>query len=218
MFQHNPANNYEYWKRRIGLDITHRCMLQCHMCQRARHGPNAYKNGNDLSIENFKKVCKSFTDIKFCGQVGDAIYHPKFHDLLDVAIDYDIKLRISTNGHGKKDSWWDKSFEKMNSIRHGWTFGLDGLPKDSSKYRINQDGEDVWRQMLRGVAAGNNIEWQYIVFSYNENNIDEAKKMAKDNGITFILLESGRWRSHDDPLKPSKHFLTDPMDKRLGIF
>ena len=185
---------------------------------RAVAGPKAYKNGRDLSINDFVKVCNNFTNVNMCGQIGDPIYHPKFHDLLDVAIDYNIDLQISTNGHGKKDSWWDLSFEKMNSLKHMWTFGLDGLPKDSSKYRINQDGEDVWRQMLRGVAAGNNIQWQYIVFNYNENDIDEAKKMAKDNGITFMLLESARWRSGDDPLKPSKYFLTKPFTKRGRVF
>ena len=46
--------------------------------------------------------------------------------------------------------------------------------------------------------------WQMIVFSYNEHNIDKCKKMAADNGVGFLLTESSRWSSDDDPLKPSR--------------
>jgi hypothetical protein len=61
--------------------------------------------------------------------------------------------------------------------------------------------------MVQGAAEGNNVYWQYIVFSYNENDIEEAEKMAIDNGITFMMTESSRWLSKDDPLRPSKHFV-----------
>lgn len=44
--------------------------------------------------------------------------------------------------------------------------------------------------------------WQYIVFSYNEDNIKEAHNMAKDIGAEFMLINSSRWISEDDPLRP----------------
>ena len=44
--------------------------------------------------------------------------------------------------------------------------------------------------------------WQYIVFRYNENDIEEAKNMALDNGMTFELNSSSRW-DENDPLKPT---------------
>ena len=91
--------------------------------------------------------------------------------------------------------------------KHRWIFGLDGLPKDSHKYRVNQNGNLVWEQMKIGAKNGNEIMWQYIVFSYNENDIEEAKSMAKDNNIIFRLIESSRWFGEDDSLRPSKHFI-----------
>ena len=48
--------------------------------------------------------------------------------------------------------------------------------------------------------------WQYIVFSYNEDNIEEAKKMARRAGVTFLLLQSSRWNSENDPLRPSEKY------------
>ena len=47
--------------------------------------------------------------------------------------------------------------------------------------------------------------WQFIIFNYNEDNIEEAKKMALENGLEFILVQSSRWRDDDgkpDPLRP----------------
>ena len=44
--------------------------------------------------------------------------------------------------------------------------------------------------------------WQYIVFSYNENHVEQAKKLAKENDIPFMRVLSSRWEGDDDPYKP----------------
>ena len=49
-------------------------------------------------------------------------------------------------------------------------------------------------------------------FKYNENDIEEATQLARDNNIKFMLLESSRWLGEDDPLRPSKHYI----DRTLG--
>ena len=46
--------------------------------------------------------------------------------------------------------------------------------------------------------------WQYIAFSYNEDHIEQAKKLAKENGVRFMLLQSSRWTDNNDPYKPKK--------------
>ena len=46
--------------------------------------------------------------------------------------------------------------------------------------------------------------WQFIVFSYNEHNLEKAKQMAIDKGLMFIVLHSSRWMSEDDPLRPKQ--------------
>ena len=54
-----------------------------------------------------------------------------------------------------------------------WYFALDGLlPEESHKYRINQDGRQVWEVMKMGAEMGCKIKWQYIVFNYNEKHIE----------------------------------------------
>ena len=36
------------------------------------------------------------------------------------------------------------------------------------------------------------IVWQYIVFGYNEHEIEIAKQMAKDEGFTLLLVKTNR--------------------------
>ena len=73
---------------------------------------------------------------------------------------------------------------------------LDGLPEESCLYRINQDGEKLFEVMKMGADKGLRIEWQYIVFSYNENHIEEANDMARDHGIEFVIeiLRKMEWK------------------------
>ena len=41
--------------------------------------------------------------------------------------------------------------------------------------------------------------WQYIIFSYNEKDVDEARKMAQDNGVNFSLCYSSKWLNENEP-------------------
>ena len=45
-----------------------------------------------------------------------------------------------------------------------------------------------------------------IVFNYNENDIDIAKKMATDNNMRFKLSLSSRWYGKLEKLKPSEKY------------
>ena len=55
---------------------------------------------------------------------------------------------------------------------------------------------------------GLKTRWQYIVFRYNENDIETCRKMAKDNNIHFDVIYSGRWQKKDSykPRNPN-HYL-----------
>ena len=46
------------------------------------------------------------------------------------------------------------------------------------------------------------IIWQYIVFKYNENYIEQATELANKHNIILELNYSGRWNLWDDPYEP----------------
>lgn len=190
----------EYLTRAVNLDITSKCVLKCPKCIRQNKDTSAAR---DITKEQYAKVCKTFKTQDWCGQQGDCIYHPEFHDLCDIAMDHGCYIIIHTNGFGKKEKWWETTYEKLHPDRSVFFFAMDGLPSNTNIYRVNQDGHSVLNAMRMGVEKGHRIVWKYIVFSYNENNIDEAAKIAAENGIEFRLVKSSRWDTIQfDPLKP----------------
>tara|TARA_Y100001954_G_C15699001_1_gene546759 strand:- start:198 stop:818 length:621 start_codon:yes stop_codon:yes gene_type:complete len=190
---------------KINLDITHRCTLQCQRCNRAVFAARNQKvPGEDMTMDNFKKVIDYFEEVYFCGQISDPIFHPKFIDFLKLL--KGRKTVVHTAASHKPEKWYKEAFEANTDAY--WTFGIDGLPKDSHKYRINQDGEKIFKMACLAAKIVDKVKWQYIVFSYNENNIEEARQMAKDNNIIFEVQKSSRfWEG--DPLMPKndKHFI-----------
>ena len=52
------------------------------------------------------------------------------------------------------------------------------------------------------------VKWQYIVFKYNENDIETAREMAKKHDMIFEVQKSSRFFEEDD-LKPTneQHYL-----------
>ena len=101
----------------------------------------------------------------------------------------------ATSKKHKKD-WYIKAFEANPEAK--WTFGIDGLPDESCMYRINQDGVHLYEMMKLGANKGCNIVWQYIIFNYNQDHIEQARQMASDEGIKFRLSKSGRWDNEGD--------------------
>ena len=103
-------------------------------------------------------------------------------------------LRVATNGtntKGMDEKWWEKAYS-YGLGENCWYFGVDGLDKKSELYRIGSNFEQVWETMKMGVQAGHPIVWQYIIFGYNEHEIEQAKEIAHKEGITLLLVKTNR--------------------------
>jgi len=189
---------------RLNLDISNRCPLECPHCIRQTQ----YKNSNidipgeDLSLDSFKKITEFTNAIHFCGQLSDPIHHPMFIDFLKICFDKNIDTSIAVASSFKSLDWFVKAFKANPNAN--WIFGIDGLPKDSKIYRKHQDGEKLYKVMIESTKYLNvKPTWQYIVFSYNENDVTFALNLAKENNINFMIINSARW-DENDKLKPSK--------------
>ena len=185
-------------RKSINLDITHRCTLECPKCLRRSVPTN---NLSDLSLDSFKKIISHFDQIEFCGQISDPIFHPQFIEFLELTKDKRVFVHTAAS-HKSMDWYRDAFLANKNAI---WEFGIDGLPQDSHKYRINQNGEYLFNVMKTGVELGNDIRWQYIIFKYNENDIPEAIDLAQRHKIPIHINKSSRWSGPDDQYKPSEY-------------
>ena len=160
--------------------------------------PNLHKRGRDISLQNMEKISKGFSALAFCGQMGDPIYHPQFHKIMEICKSNFVQ--VNTNGSGKSSDWY-KEIHEINPMIE-WIFGLDGLPEQSHKYRVGQSGVEVFQNMKLLTSMGADVTWQYIVFRYNENSIDKARQLASQHNIKFAETYSSRW-NENDTLKPT---------------
>jgi len=171
------------------LEITFRCPLQCPLCTRqTKVGKRQTKLFRDMPLEDFEKILKFSKNINLCGDMSDPIYHPKFHDLVDMFNKRRKgRLLISTNGSYKSLEWWEKSF----SFDYGginWIFGQDGIDQETSnKYRVNTQFDKVFEVMKMGRLMGANIVWQFIEFPHNKHQIPEYYNLCKTYGFVPFL-------------------------------
>ncbi len=196
---------YRRSKKGINIDISNRCPLECMRCQRQTNftleGRKVY--GRDATMDEIRKLSDYFSSFNFCGQLSDPVHHPKFIEILDYLYKKDIQVTVHNASSQKPMKWYIKAFQAHPRAK--WIFAIDGLPEESNMYRINQDGEKLYKVMLEAKKhLRQTPSWQFIVFSYNEHNLEKAKKMAVDEGLMFIVLHSSRWMNEDDPLRPTQ--------------
>ena len=177
-------------RRYLNLDITTRCTLACPACRRTDYLNRGVKiNGEDMPFEDFTKICEYFDHLLFCGGVSDPVFHPQFVKFLEYS--KNKKVGIHNAASHKSIDWYKTAFNANPNAT--WYFGLDGLPKESHKYRINQDGVKLFEVMKIAVNMGMRVVWQYLVFDYNKDHIEDARSLAE--GMTFSVKKPRTFKS-----------------------
>jgi MoaA/NifB/PqqE/SkfB family radical SAM enzyme len=161
----------------------------------------------DIDVEDFDKFIDiTVNEIAFCGTYGDPIYHRNFKKLVEVSKKKTNTLSITTNGSYRSKQWWKSILSSLDE-NDNVTFSIDGTPNNFNKYRINGDWETILVGINACVDSSVNVTWKYIPFSFNEDDIDFAKKIATELGIDdFKISYSDRWENNDW-LKPENQNL-----------
>lgn len=201
-----PKDKRKPGSRNINMDITNRCTLACQTCERNWHIFKKGKvEGEILSVSDFEKYIPWFDHFDFCGQVSDPSMHPEFDKILELVVKNDKSADIHNTASQRPEKWYRRMFDISAGTKIAWRFGIDGLPKDSHKYRTRQDGQKLFDMM--SIAAEYDpkiiIYWKYIIFKYNQNDIEVCKQMAKDLGVIFNTVSS---RRHPPGLRPDDKF------------
>jgi MoaA/NifB/PqqE/SkfB family radical SAM enzyme len=192
----------------LHIEPTTRCTLGCPRCSRTvllnEYGKK-FLPITDLDIQALDEFIDiPVKNIKLSGNNGDPIYHRNFFDVVRVVKKHCKSVKITTNGSGRSTQWW----EELNSILDeddDIKFSIDGIPGNFTKYRINGDWNSVKRGLEICAQGPAKTIWKYIVFKYNQNNINEAKELAEKLGVEFRLDKSARFEV-GDPLKPDDDY------------
>ena len=190
----------------VALELTTRCRLACPKCERTIMRETEGLKNHDLPLSIVEMYAKSNID-KFIisGSYGDPIYHPKFLEAIKLLKDHNKIVWISTNGSGKTTEWWRMLFS-MLKVEDQISFAIDGYKETVGGYRVNFT-EDDFNQAIEVLEIGSKeydvrIRWQFIPFSFNEHQIEQARELAHSKNIHFMLKKSVRWDGLDDPMMP----------------
>ena len=206
---------YSVWQRkqRPNIDTSHRCAFKCPQCIRQKiTSQSQIRRSFDLEEEEFEKILNYYErGVTFCGQISDPIYHPNFLNLLKMCDQHKNgkRVRIATVGSGKSDAWWDEAYS-YGVGDNGWFFGVDGIDKKSELYRVGSNFDDVWKRMKQGRDLGHVIVWQFIIFDYNQDDVDRAIEIEKEEDFSLLLINTNRGFNPNNPL------LRKGVDFKLG--
>lgn len=179
------------------VDITNKCTLQCSQCERQLFNHTKDIPGGDTTLDQWNELTNYFSYIELTGSVGDPIFNPNLIEMLKIAKEKNVAIKIHTAASHKPMDWYQKAFDANTDAQ--WIFSIDGLPYQSFVYRTNQDGEYLFEVMKECRNKGLNPIWQYLVFSYNEDKIQDAIKLADEIDVEIAISYTGRV---NDFLKP----------------
>jgi MoaA/NifB/PqqE/SkfB family radical SAM enzyme len=171
-------------------------MLACPACPRTLF--KGQYSVTDLSLAAIRSLVESSPKVSFvilCGDHGDPIYHPEFHEVLELLqkLPGHPPFWIATNGSYRNESWWRRTAQLLRE-KDTVVFGLDGLADTSMLYRKNSD----WHSATEGLRFLKRygickVNWQWILFRFNEHQLSEARKLCEAWGVDeFSIVRSFR--------------------------
>lgn len=194
------------------LEPTNICTLKCPGCARTRFIQQWSEHWKNYSIDQdalFKFLDIDLTDkkINLCGNYGDPIYHPDLSGLVKEFKQRGAHISITTNGSYRKAEWWQELCAFLDE-KDQVCFSIDGLPENFTQYRVNADWQSIKTGIDTCVAARCRTIWKYIVFRYNQSDIEQAKQLSVSLGIDlFRIIYSDRFDSETEYLKPAESML-----------
>jgi hypothetical protein len=152
----------------------------------------------DVSIDLVIRNLVGYDELYMCGNHGDPIYHPRFHDLLrGVREAYpDLRMQFETNGSGRTAQWWEDTADCLGK-RDTVIFSVDGLRGTNHIYRIGSrwDSIETGMRTLRRRNSKVRMHWKWILFHHNQDQAREGYVLSRDIGFdkfTVVLSDRNR--------------------------
>lgn len=182
----------------FSVEPTTSCNLRCPQCP---SGLRSFtRETGALELETYKNIIDQL--YKTSGYItlyfqGEPYLNKHFNEIVNYAYQKKMYTATSSNAH---------YFNKENAesiIKSGLDrliISIDGTDQDTySKYRIGGNVDKVVNGTKALVEAKKHLKsktphivWQFIVFSHNEHQIDDVKKMALDIGVDELSIKTAQ--------------------------
>lgn len=192
----------------IDVELTSFCNIKCRGCLRQVKNDKVSNilNKDILRFEDLKRWISrdelpNLKLINFCGSIDEPTLHPEILDITEYFSKI-CEINIASNGSTKNTYFW----EKLGSLGISVFFGIDGIDQTSlEKYRIGSNFEKIKKNFKSFIRAGGKATWQFIVFDHNEEHLETAKQISKDEGfVNFRTIYSHRIGSDESKKKIRK--------------
>ncbi|MFQ5559247.1 MAG: radical SAM/SPASM domain-containing protein [Nitrospinota bacterium] len=187
-FKHTRLLSYPI---KLTIDPCNFCNLSCRLCPVGTG--SKLREQSKMSFETFKKI------IDECGKYlywidlfdwGEPLLNKDIFKMIRYARKFRAMITVSSNLNVLDDQCAE------NLIRSGLdkiVVSLDGTSQETvEKYQKGSDYTRVIRNMkklisLRGDAKHPCIQWNFLVHSYNEHEVQKAGSMAKELGVDYLF-------------------------------
>ena len=186
----------------VHLEVTQKCQATCPMCDRNMNGgdDNPHITNAELSLADCKRIFKpefiqQLDTMYMCGNLGDPIVAKDTLEIFKYFREHNPKMWLSmnTNAGAKNEAWWTELaqvFGRMGAV----IFSVDGLSDTNHLYRQGVVWNNIERSMKAFIKAGGRARWDFLIFNYNEHQVDEARALSEEWGFErFIAKKTGRF-------------------------
>lgn len=181
--------SFPYW---LAIDPSSVCNLECPFCPTGqRRGTRPEKL---LPFETFQRVMDALGEylihIDLCNW-GEPLMNPDIFRMIKYAKKYGIHIKIDTNA-----TLLDKD-AAQKIVRSGLDkiiLSIDGASDETYPvYRKGGEFNKVYENVKNLVKEKSSqsspfpvIEWQFLVFKHNQNEMEEARRLAQEAGVDEI--------------------------------
>lgn len=203
----------------IDIELTSFCNLHCPSCFREtdQAKQSTFLNSKVLDLQLIKKrlILNDLPNIKiinFCGSIDEPTTHPQLFDIIKYFKTWNVHINIATNGSTRTPAFWQNLGELLKDSPHRIHFGIDGSNELSERYRKGSSFPKVQQNWRAFISGGGKAIWQFIVFDWNEHQLNEARQLSNEEGfVGFKTIYSHRNKSGE---KQTQHIEEKCIDCR----
>lgn len=225
----------EVWSYPIGLilDPSSICQLKCPFC--INHFSPPIRTRTLMSIELFEKIIDEMGRYLFTVWLfnwGEPFLNKHIVDMVKLLKKHGVEVILSS--HFSMPISDAIIYALIENELDVLIVAIDGMTQDTySQYRVKGDVKlalsnvERFARAKRDLGASKpHIDWQFLVFSFNEKELPEAKKYADQIGVDlrpalpFVNMEThSHWLSSDDKYvleiyKKKAEYVYPPVDSQ----
>ena len=178
----------------LHVELTDKCNAACPICVSkipltGKQQPWLLKR--EIFLEDFKDIVRpndliNIQKINFCGNYGEPLAAKDLIPIIQYVWKHNPKtfIELASNGHPRNEDWWWDLCEVVIGKPFKIVFGIDGInQKQHELYRRNTNLDKILGNAITFINNGGHAEWQYLIFKHNEDEVEQARELARHYGF-----------------------------------